>query len=122
MIYRLSCQIVKSVCKRHPSYTHSTVDDINDLILKSEEFVKLAKAYFHKNGLILNANRTQCMFIGTRGLLSKIPPNTHVKVDGNVITPSTSLNNLGVHFDNHLMFYRHINEISKKVCGTILCQ
>ena len=96
------------------------IDDINDLISKSEETIKLAKTYFHRNGLMLNTKKTQCMFVGTRGLLSKIPPDTHLLVDGNTITPSTSLKNLGVHFDSHLLFDTHITEISKKVFGTIM--
>ncbi len=60
------------------------------------------------------------MFIGTRGLLSKIPPDTHLKMDGNEITPCSSLKNLGIYFDNHLLFDTHFTEISKKVYGTIM--
>ncbi len=55
------------------------------------------------------------MFVGARGLLSKIPPDINVQVDGNAITPTTSLKNLGVHLDNHLLFDTHITEISEKV-------
>ena len=96
------------------------IDNVNDLIHKSEETLKLAKLYFYNNGLMLNSGKTKCMFIGTRGLLSQIPPDTHMLVDGNVITPSTSIKNLGVHFDNHLLFDTHITKISKKVYGTIM--
>ncbi len=55
-----------------------------------------------------------------RGLLSKIPSDTHIKMDGNEIAPCSSLKNLGIYFDNHLLFDTHITEISKKVYGTIM--
>ncbi len=41
-------------------------------------------------------------------------------MDGNEIAPSSSLKNLGIYFDNHLLFDNHITEISKKVYGTIM--
>ncbi len=63
---------------------------------------------------MLNAKKTQCMFIGTRGLLSKIPPDTHIKMDDNEIAPCSSLKNLGIYFYNHLLFDTHITEISKE--------
>ncbi len=41
-------------------------------------------------------------------------------VDGNVITPSTSVKNLGIYFDNHLRFDKHITEVIKKALGIIM--
>ncbi len=61
------------------------------------------------------------MFIRTRGLLSQIPPDTHVQVDGDLIIPGRSLKNLGIHFGNHIQFDTHINELSSKIYGTIMC-
>ncbi len=49
-----------------------------------------------------------------------IPPNTRLMVDGNVITPSTSVKNLGIYFDNHLSFDTHITELIKKAHGIIM--
>ncbi len=42
-----------------------SIDDLDDLIYRSEETLKLAKAYFNNNGLMLNTKKTQCMFIGS---------------------------------------------------------
>ena len=72
------------------------------------------------NGLMLNSKKTQCMFIGTRGLLSQIPHDTRIQVDGTNIVPSNSLKNLGIHFDNYMQFDTHISEMSKKIFGTIM--
>ncbi len=41
-------------------------------------------------------------------------------VDGNIITPSTSVKNLGIYFDNHLSFDTHITELIKKAHGIIM--
>lgn len=98
----------------------SNIDKLKDLIQKAEDTLKLAKIYFNANGLMLNAKKKQCIFIGTRRLLSLIPPNTHLMVDGNVITPSTSVKNLGIYFDNHLSFDTHITELIKKAHGIIM--
>ncbi len=70
---------------------------------------------------MLNAKKTQCIFIGTRRLLSLIPPNTHLMVDGNHITPCTSVKNLGIYFDNHLSFDTHITKLIKKKHMESLC-
>ncbi len=61
------------------------------------------------------------MFIGTRERLSQTPPDTHMQVDGNAITPRLSLKNLGVgvYFDSHLLFDAHVSEKSKKVCAVM---
>ncbi len=98
----------------------SNIDKLKDLIQKAEDTLKLAKIYFNANGLMLNAKKKQCIFIGTRRLLSLIPPNTHLMVDGNIITPSTSVKNLGIYFDNHLSFDTHITELIKKAHGIIM--
>ena len=52
--------------------------------------------------------------------MSVILPYTHPKVDSNVISPSTSVKNLGIHFDNHLLFDTRITKITRKVFATIL--
>lgn len=71
----------------------------------AEDTLKLAKKYFNANGLMLNAPpKEKCIFIGTRRLLSLMPPNTHLMVHGDVITPSSSGKNSGIYFDNHQSF------------------
>ncbi len=98
----------------------SNTDELKDLIQKAEDTLKLAKKYFNANGLMLNAKKKQWIFIGTRRLLSLIPSNTHLMVDGNIITPSTSVKNLGIYFDNHLSFDTHVTELVKKEHGIIM--
>ncbi len=89
----------------------SNIDNLKDLTQKSKETLKLAKIYFNANGLMLSAQKTQCIFTGTRGLLSLISPNNHLMVDGNVNTLNTSVKNLGIYFNNHLLLDTHITEM-----------
>ncbi len=63
--------------------------------------------------------KTQCIFIGSRALLSKIPGNTIVSAGEASIHPSRSVKNLGLHFDNYMSFDVHVTEI-KKVSGTLM--
>ena len=60
------------------------------------------------------------MFVGSRGVISQIPPNTTLRVDGATIVPSSSLKNLGIYFDQYMTFEQHVNKISGKIFGTIL--
>ena len=96
-----------------------SIDTIQDLICRGEETLSKAKKYFNLNGLMLNTRKTQCMFIGSRGMTSQIPQNIHLQVDNSTIVPSTSLKNLGVYFDTNLTFDTHISKISSKIFGTI---
>ncbi len=69
---------------------------------------------------MLNTKKTQCMFIGSRGMTSQIPQNFNLQIDDSNINPSTSSKNLGVYFDTHLTFETHINKISSKIFSTII--
>ncbi len=79
-----------------------------------------AHHYFNSNGLLLNAKKTQCMFVSSRELMSQILPNTTLHVDGATIVPSSSLKNLGIYFDQTMSFDSHVNKISGKIFSTIL--
>ncbi len=96
------------------------VNNIQDLIRKGEETLLIAKKYFNANGLMLNTAKTQCMFIGCRGLISQIPPVTCLRVDGTSIVPSKSMKNFGVYLDSQMTFDVHITNLSKTVFSTIL--
>ncbi len=69
---------------------------------------------------MLNTKKTQCMFLGSRGMTSQTPQNIHLQVDDSNIIPSTSLKNLGAYFDAHLTFDTHINKIRSKIFNTII--
>lgn len=100
-----------------------TIDNLKDLISKTEETLYNVKQYFLRKGIMINSNKTQCIFIGNRQLLSHIPCNTFINCDGDLIYPSSYVKILGVYFDQYMLFdvlYVHITEVSKKIMGTLM--
>ena len=96
------------------------VGNIYDLIGRTEETLTRAKRYFLENGLMLNAKKTQIIFIGTRQIISQIPENIRINFDNETIEPSRHVKNLGIHMDSNLLFDTHINELCKKATGILL--
>ncbi len=97
----------------------STIDNLNLLIRNNESTLHKLKRYFLTNGLLLNPAKTQCIFIGSRQLLSLIPPDT-ISLVGDIIHPSTNVKNLGVYLDRYMTFDVHVNELNKKVVGILM--
>ena len=60
--------------------------------------------------LMLNADKTEFIIIGTRQQLAKINIE-HITVGCNNITPSTSVRNLGTWFDERLSMTTHITKL-----------
>lgn len=96
------------------------VESIKELIKKAEETLNKVKFYFQTNGLLLNESKTQCIFIGSRQYISEINDNIQIDFNGNSIRPMKSVKNLGVHFDRYMSFESHIDELYKKVMGTLI--
>ncbi len=113
------CKLVQYVDDTHFIHTGSA-DSLPDLIERAEATFSLAKTYFTANGLMLNSNKTQCILIGTRPLIRRIPLDTTVNFDNTSITPSTHVKNLGFILDCHMNFNVHIHEMYKKVMGHLL--
>ena len=72
------------------------------------------------NGLMLNSNKTQCIFIVNRERLSHVSPNSIIKVNEEAITPSHCVKNLGIQMDRFMLFDKHIEAISKIFIGTLM--
>ncbi len=66
---------------------------------------------------MIDPNKTKCIFIGNRQLLSRIPNNTTIKFAGNTINLSNHVKN---YIDRYMTFDVHINELNKKVMGTLM--
>ena len=96
------------------------IDKINELLQKAKDVLICAKAYFNKNGLLLNEGKTQIIFFGSRQYISRIPNNANIRLGDVTLIPTQNVKNLGVHMDNFLTFNVHIDELQKKVTGTLL--
>ena len=77
---------------------------------REKKLYKKTKRYFHSNR----------KFVGSRGLISQIPPNTSLQVDGTTLVPCCSLKNLGIYFDTHMTFDTHLSKIWGKIFSTII--
>ncbi len=96
------------------------INNLPQLVHDTEQTLTIIKHYLKKKGLLLNAMKTQCIFIGSRALISQIPGNTIISAGEASIHHSRSVKKLGLHFDNYLLFDVHVIEMSKTVTGTLM--
>ena len=68
----------------------------------------------------MNENKTQFIFFGSKCNLSRIPENITLNFNNITLIPSKSVKNLGVFMDCNMTFSIHIDELRKKVTGTLL--
>ena len=96
------------------------LENLNDMIRKAENILVKAKQYFDMNGLLINPRKTQVIFIGSRHNIAGIPNNITISFDGNSITPSLNVKNLGIYIDRYMTFDIHIDNLHKKVMGILM--
>lgn len=102
-------------------FIHSEyVQNLPELIRKTEETLERVRMYFNNNGLLLNTKKTQCMLIGSRAQLSKTAGNIVVQAGDAHIQLSDNIKNLGMYFDKHMLFENHITELCKKSFGILM--
>ncbi|XP_068240284.1 uncharacterized protein [Palaemon carinicauda] len=97
-----------------------TINELNNLIVRAERILEMARCYFQKFGLNINESKTKCIFIGSRQFISQIPEDTKINFNGFEIEKSIKVKNLGVYFDQYILFDGHIDEVCRKVNGTLI--
>ena len=97
-----------------------SVENLETLKERAELVLLKIKEYFLRKGLLMNASKTQCMFIGTSQYLNMIPNNIKIKCGNEEIISSNQVKNLGLYMDKHMTFNVHIDEISRKVSGILM--
>ncbi len=68
-----------------------TTDELPDFITRAEATLSVAKTYFNRNGLMINPNKTQYLFVGTRPFIRRIPPDTIINSDNALILQANTL-------------------------------
>ena len=96
------------------------VQELQDLVERAEKALRDAKKYFQVNGLNVNEQKTQCIFIGSRQLIAQIPSETRIHFGETPIVPSITVKNLGIHMDQYMLFDVHINHMTRKVNGLLI--
>ena len=97
----------------------SKMQNIDHLINQAEETIERANRYFSENGLKVNSDKTQFIFIGSRNHIHQLPNNLNIRVGASSIAPSSQVKNLGIIMDNTLDFDMHINYLSNKANGIL---
>ena len=94
---------------------HSGTTDKTAKLVKDAELTQsYVKKYFDKYGLMVNASKTQIIFIGSRQNIAKIPKAIKIQFNNKVISPSLYVKNLGVYFDRFMTLEHHIDKTDKK--------
>ena len=75
--------------------------------------------YFTDNGLKINSDKTQFLFVGSRALLNRLPDDIKIKVGSSEISPMNSVKDLGVILDPYLSFDKHVDNICIKANGLL---
>ncbi len=57
--------------------------------------------------------------MGNKQLLSRIPDDIVINFDDTSISPTHTVENLGLYMESYMLFDNHVNEITKKVIGTL---
>ena len=93
--------------------------DIGALVRLMEHNLALLSRWFSKNGIKINAQKTQFIILGSQQNIRRLP---HVKIkfmDADVAGSSTVLN-LGVTFDQTMSFSSHVDTVVQR-CTGMLC-
>ncbi len=73
------------------------LENLHEVINQAGIDLKKIKTYFLLNGPMINYSKTQCIFIGSRHMCSRIPEDVVEQFDGTSISPSTHVKNLGLY-------------------------
>ena len=92
--------------------------DAGALVACMEENLASLAIWLRKNGLKVNADKTQLVVIGTHQNLRQLPPIS-VEFMGTTITGSPTARNLGVPFDVNLSFGDHVTEVVRRCTGVL---
>ncbi len=93
-------------------YVHCLAKDSQTAVARLLACIEAIDNWMRSNRLKMNPDKTQCIWLGTRQQLAKISIEQLHLHDGTVITPSTSVRNLGVIFDNELTMTSHVANIT----------
>ena len=94
------------------SFSLITANETHSLSVLEQCITHLHK-WLISNNLLLNDKKTEFLICGTPQQVSKLHTR-NIKVVSAHITPVDSARNLGVWFDTHLTFERHISDVCKK--------
>ena len=96
----------------------SKISDIPLMTARLERNLARLEAWYRANNLKLNAAKTQYVVFCIRQMQRQLP-NITLSLGDAVVTPTTSLKNLGVTMDQNLTWAEHVSETAQK-CNKIV--
>ena len=90
-----------------------SASEIDASLTVVEECTQAVKRWFLENDLLLNADKSEVMFVGTAAQLQKTDHIRSVNVADAVLPVSKKMKSLGVVLDSHLNFSDHVNMVAK---------
>ena len=113
-------QVVEKFGSRHHQYADDTqiyvsFKPTNSLQCLSviERTTHAVRNWFTRNGLLLNPDKTEAMFLGTSRNLSKVKDQSVISKSGSDTEPSEHIKSLGVTIDARMNFDQHVSNICR---------
>ena len=93
--------------------------DSGALVRSLEQNLAALSLWCGKNGIKINASKTQLIVIGTGQNLRTMP---HIQLEfmGTTILSSRSVKNLGVVFDQNITFLAHVDDVVRRCTGMLI--
>ena len=92
--------------------------DSEALVASLEKNLAALSHWFRKNGLKVNAEKTQLIVVGTVQNL-RLMPQMQIDFMGATISGSRTVKNLGVVFDQNMTFSAHVDDVVRRCTGLL---
>ena len=93
--------------------------DMSNLIARMESALAALFHWFCRNGMKVNAQKTQMIILGTPPMLRGLPP-VSLRFNGTTVTESPAVRNLGITIDRSLNFQAHVDTMTRKCTGILV--
>ena len=94
-------------------------EELPQLISRLEATLATVKEWFSSRKIKINAAKTQLITFGTQQLLKGVPP-IQIHFDGETITETSKVRNLGLTMDRHMSFRPHLDQVTGCCTGILL--
>ncbi|OXU27307.1 hypothetical protein TSAR_003191 [Trichomalopsis sarcophagae] len=102
-------------------YLSGSINEVRGIVAKVNHDIAKIASWASVNGLIINDAKTQAMWVGSRGYMSRLCNLSvpSVAFDGTVVDPGESLKVLGVTLDSTLSWRAQCNVVARKTFAAL---
>ena len=124
ILFVLYTQPLCNIVARHSFQHHSFSDDnqlyksgdisqLSDIFESTKSCIHDIKSWMTSNKLQLNEEKTECLLVAKKTVLSKAPCHRSITLNGSEVQISRVVRNLGVHVDASLSFQQQVSHICR---------